>query len=242
MTLGEFAHFLNRSAHITGGLLALGAGMGAMIYKKGSPMHKQHGTVFFLSMITLGTTGFIGAVFLNPIAANQMGAMMALYLTSTAWLTVWREPGKTGRLEILAALWGIATIVAGLTFGVRAMNSPRGVYQEFNDVGYFVFAGIATLGVALDVRALARGGLLGTSRTTRHLWRMLLAFFMATGSFFIGQARQFSPEIRETGLLPIPALAPLVLLVYWLIRVRVVPVIRKAWTLRRPPREIPGSA
>jgi hypothetical protein len=230
MTIGELAHFGLRYAHITGGLVALGAGAGAMIYKKGSPMHKQHGHLFFVAMMTMAGTGLYGALFINPVAANVNGAMMALYLTFTAWLTMWREPGKTGRLEIVGALWGLAAAAAAATFGFRAMESPRRVYEEFPATGYFVFATVALIGSALDARMIALGGFTGASRLHRHLARMCLALFMATGSFFLGQARQFPPEIRQSGLLMIPAMAPIVLLPYWLIRIRVWPSIRNAWS------------
>lgn len=91
---------------------------------------------------------------------------------------------------------------------------------------------MALLGTSLDARNLLRGGLTGSARTTRHLWRMSAAFFLATGSFFFGQARLFPAEIRQSGLLAIPALVPLALMLYWLIRVRVVPLVRMSWAPR----------
>jgi hypothetical protein len=236
VTLGDVAHYGLRYAHITGGLMALGAGAGAMIFKKGSPMHRQHGHVFFVAMMTMAGTGLYGALFLHPVAANVNGAMATLYVTATAWLTVWREPGRTGRLEIAALLWGLIAATTAATFGYRATQMPNGVYEEFSATGYFVFASLLVLGSALDARMIARGGFTGTARTTRHLSRMCLAFAMATGSFFLGQARQFPPEIRESGLLIIPGMAPLVLLPYWLIRIRVWPTV-KQFVLRRMAKE-----
>jgi hypothetical protein len=240
--MGELGHLALRYSHITGGLIALGAGAGAMIYKKGTPMHRQHGHVFFVAMMTMAGSGLFVSLFITPVAANVNGAMMALYLTSTAWLTVWREPGKTGRLEIAGALLGLAAAATAATYGFRALESPRRVYQEFPATGYFVFSSVALIGSLLDARMIALGGFTGAARTHRHLARMCLAFFMATGSFFLGQARQFPPEIRQSGVLMIPAMAPLVLLPYWLIRIRVWPSIRKAWStwsMQRTPAPLP---
>jgi hypothetical protein len=227
MTLGELGHYALRYGHITGGLIALGAGAGSMIFKKGSPLHRQHGHVFFVAMMTMAGTGLYVSLFITPVAANVNGALMALYMTSTAWLTVWREPGKTGRLEIAAALLGLTAAATAASFGYRATQSPNGMFEEFPSTGYFVFATVALLGSALDFRMIAKGGFTGNARTTRHLSRMCLAFFMATGSFFLGQARQFPPEIRQSGVLMIPGLLPLALLPYWLIRIRVWPSVRK---------------
>ena len=224
MTLG---HLILRYAHISMGMVALLAGTGAMTFRKGSPLHRQSGNVFFVAMLIMAATGAYISVFIRPIASNVMGGLMAFYLTCTAWLTVWRKPGHIGRLEIAAMLLGLATAIAGITFGLQAANSPNGLKDKFPALGYFIFASVALLGTMLDVRMLVRGGFTGAARTTRHLCRMCLAMFMATGSFFLGQAKLFPAEVRHSPLLPILGFLPLVLLLYWVIRVRVWPLVRR---------------
>jgi hypothetical protein len=59
----------------------------------------------------------------------------------------------------------------------------------------------------------------GRARLITHLWRMCLAMFIATGSFFLGQAKVFPKPLRIFPLLAIPALLPLALLLFWLVRV-----------------------
>jgi hypothetical protein len=71
-----------------------------------------------------------------------------------------------------------------------------------------------------DLRMLLRGSIAGTQRVARHLWRMCFGWFIATGSFFLGQQQVFPAAIRKTNLLIVPAILPLILLVFWLIRVR----------------------
>jgi hypothetical protein len=220
-------------------MLGLVSGAAAMTFRKGSPLHRQAGNVFFVSMLTMSAAGACIAAFIVPVAANVMGGLMAFYLTATAWATVWRQPGETGRLEIALALLGLATAIAGITFGIQAANSPNGMLDEFPFQGYFVFGGGALLGTALDVRMIFRGGFSGAPRLTRHLSRMCFALFMATGSFFLGQAKLFPTDVRESGLLRIPALLPLGLMIYWLIRVRVWPSIRK---VRAPKEQSPRLA
>jgi uncharacterized membrane protein len=231
----EVGHFILRYAHITGGLLALGAGAGSMIYKKGSPMHRQHGRVFWAAMVTMSLTGLYGSLFMEFVPANIMGGSTAFYLTMTAWATVWRPAGKTGRLEIGVALWGLTAAITGISFGMIALGSPKSVWGEFSATGYFVFSGILLLGVALDAKVIARGGVTGTPRLTRHIWRICLAFFMATGSFFFGQAKLFPVEIRQSGLLAIPAMLPLGLMLYWLLKVRVWPKLRSIFRRNAAP-------
>jgi hypothetical protein len=50
---------------------------------------------------------------------------------------------------------------------------------------------------------------------------MCFGLFIASGSFFLGQMRFFPRPIRIPGLLMVPAVLPLVALLYWLWRVRV---------------------
>ncbi|MFT4927814.1 MAG: uncharacterized membrane protein YjfL (UPF0719 family) [Phenylobacterium sp.] len=48
---------------------------------------------------------------------------------------------------------------------------------------------------------------------------MNFALFMATASFFVGQAQIFPDAVRHSNVLFAPVLAVLLLMVYWLFRV-----------------------
>ena len=48
---------------------------------------------------------------------------------------------------------------------------------------------------------------------------MGFAMWIATASFFLGQAKFFPEPIRKSGLLAIPVLLVLVVMLYWLLRV-----------------------
>ena len=225
-------HLILRYAHISMGSLALLSGAAAMTFRKGSWLHRHAGNVFFVSMLIMAATGVYISIFITPTMGNVMGGSMTFYLTATAWLTVWRKPGAIGGLEIALAFLGLATAIAGITFGVLAAQSPDGRFSGYGPALYFVFGAAALLGTVLDVRMIARRGFTGTARLTRHLSRMCFAFFIATGSFFFGQAQLFPVAVRESGLLAIPALLPFALLLFWVIRIRVLPLIKKTWTPR----------
>jgi hypothetical protein len=87
---------------------------------------------------------------------------------------------------------------------------------------YFFMGTIPLLAAAGDIRMLIRGGISGTPRIARHLWRMCFGLFIATGSFFLGQQQVFPAAIRKQYILAPLAILPLVLLIYWLVRVRIV--------------------
>ena len=75
---------------------------------------------------------------------------------------------------------------------------------------------LAALG---DLRMILVRGLQGRQRLVRHLWRMSFSLFIATGSFFIGQAKVIPKPIRIFPVLITLAVVPLLLLIYWVVRV-----------------------
>jgi hypothetical protein len=225
-------HTILRNAHIAAGLLTLVSGAAAMTFRKGSPLHRRAGNVFFVSMLVLSAAGVILSVWRTPNMGNIMGGTTAFYMVATAWATVIRPAGRLGRFEIVAALMGLTITVGASTFGILALLDAKGRFSGYPALMYFIFAGVALLATALDIRMIARGGLMGVARTTRHLWRMGFAFFMATGSFFFGQPAFVPDVLRETGLYIVAGLAPLGLMMFWLVRVRVWPSLLKLRSLR----------
>jgi hypothetical protein len=72
----------------------------------------------------------------------------------------------------------------------------------------------------LDLRFIVRGTLSASQRIARHLWRMCFAFFIATGSFFLGQQDVLPQALRGSPILLVLAFAPFALMLFWLARVR----------------------
>jgi hypothetical protein len=84
-----------------------------------------------------------------------------------------------------------------------------------------VIGTVMLLAATGDLRAIRAGGLRGSRRLARHLWRMCFGLFIATGSFFLGQMKFIPQPVRIVPLLLVLAFAPIVFLVYWMWRVRV---------------------
>ena len=205
--------------HILAGSVALGSGTGAMIFRKGSRRHRASGNVFVASMFCLAASGaYIG--FMKHQALNGLMGLLTFYLVATAWLTAKRAEGETGIIDI-AALVMVLAVVSGLVFyGVEAASGETGSKDGYPAGAYFVFASWGLLFAAGDVRMLVRRGVHGKQRLVRHLSRMCFALFFATASFFLGQQQVFPAALRDTNLLLIPALLPLALLIFWLVRAR----------------------
>jgi hypothetical protein len=124
--------------------------------------------------------------------------------------------------------------------GIKVLRSGASS-QGGVPVGMMFFMGsICLLAAAGDVRMLVRGGVAGTKRIARHLWRMCFGLFIAAGSFFLGPSNRplrllstvglgqhLSPALFSTTLYLILTMVPLILLIFWLVRVRFANVYRK---------------
>ena len=203
------------ATHIGGGSLAIASGYVAAVAKKGGRLHRRAGAVFFGAMLAMTIVAAITAPMLTEAQwVNTPAALFTLYLTLTAWLTVRRRPGEVGRAEA-----GLVAIPVGMAAVGLYLAVSSGGAGEFGPV--YAFAVISALAALRDVAMLRAGGIAGVARTARHLWRMSLAFFVATGSYFFGQPN-FQPDwLRGSALAMILGLAPLALMAFWLVWVRI---------------------
>ena len=159
--------------HIAGGTVALVAGVGALITKKGGFRHRGAGKVFLVSMgVVVGTV-----VILLPLDPTPFRAILTLvaifsgYLAFSGYRALSRKrPAQTGHLVdwtaagsvILACLglsvWGISWFLDGRSFGIVML----------------VFGGIGIAFGTMDIR------LFQTSKSeewmVNHLQRMIGAF------------------------------------------------------------------
>jgi hypothetical protein len=151
---------------------------------------------------------------------NVPAGLLTAYLVITALTTV--RDSFTASRQLAIGLMLVALILGStdLFFGVKAVMAPDGRAFGFPPFPFFMFAGVALLGVIGDARMLRSGPLVGAPRIARHLWRMTYGLFIAALSFFLGQAKVIPKPIRSLPLLAIPPLVVLGSLLYWLWRVR----------------------
>ena len=234
-------HVALRWIHISMGLVGILSGAAALVFRKGSRPHQLVGHVFFVSMLIMASMGATLAMTYSPNRGNVMGGGLTFYMVATAWATVRRRPGETGRIEVALALLGATVASAGFTFGTMAAISPTHMLDKYHPPLYFIFGSVALLLVAFDVRMIVRGGVMGAARLTRHLLRMCLAMFMATASLFLGQPKVFPMAVRHSGLLPVPVVLVVLALLYSLIRIRVWPRVRRVRATRGAHAATPTS-
>ncbi len=204
--------------HIIAGSIAIVAGFIAIFALKGAKLHRKSGMIFVYSMLVLSLTGAVIAA-LKDQTASIIGGSLAFYMVITALLTVRPRNQRARWMEAAAFLIGATVGVLAFKTGFDALNTPTGKMNGVPAGMMFFFGVVALLAALGDIRMMRAGGLQGAHRIARHLWRMCFSLFIASGSFFLGQAKVIPKPIRIFPLLAIPALLPLVLLLYWLARV-----------------------
>ena len=218
--------------HILAGSLSLAFGYVALYSPKGATLHRRAGRVFVYAMLTMSVAGVTIAAVRNVVPAlNVPAGLLTAYLVITSLTTV-RPPAAGARgLHVVAMVVALAVGLTSLTFGLEAV-ARGGERNGMPAFPFFMFGVVGLLASVGDLRVLWSGALTGARRLARHLWRMSFALFIAALSFFIGQAKVFPEPVRILPLLALPVLAVLVTMFYWLIRVRVVPLLRRVRTLR----------
>jgi hypothetical protein len=218
--------------HICAGTLGVLAGTAALSFRKGSPRHVLAGKIFVVSMLIMSAFA-ANIAFVRNQPGNVGGGIFTFYLILTAWLTARRRPGETSRFDWLVMLVPLALGILAWTGGIKILRSGA-TSENGVPVGMTFFMGSVMLLAAVgDVRMLLRGGVAGTARIARHLWRMCFGLFIAAGSFFMGPnnrplrllsavgiGQRLPSVLFSTNLYLMLTVLPLLLLIFWLVRVR----------------------
>lgn len=205
--------------HIAAGAAGLLTGYVALFSAKGGSRHRSVGRAFVYVMLVMALAGLTITVGQDVAPyVNIPAALVTAYLVVTALTTVRPLPRAGAAVQLallaLALIVGVVCLVFGLQVaGGRSLDGMPAF-------PFFMFATIALLGAAGDIRVLRSGPYTGTSRLARHLWRMCVGLFIAAMSFFIGQSDEFPPALRIMPLLAFPVLVVVVTMVYWLWRIR----------------------
>jgi hypothetical protein len=187
--------------------------------RKGSRQHGLAGNVFVVAMLCLSASGAILAI-MKSQPGNILGGSLTFYLVATAWMTARRGDGQTGVFDWAGLVFPVTIAAFELTYGLEAALSPTGLKYDYPPGPYFIFGLVAVLAAAGDVRMLVRGGISGMHRIARHLWRMCFALFIAATSIFLARQHLFPVFFRKTGILFLLSFLPLMLMLFWLVRVR----------------------
>ncbi len=216
--------------HISAGIVGILSGTAAMIYRKGSRRHAQSGNVFVIAMMTMAASAIPLAIMKHQ-PNNVGGGILTLYMISTAWFTARRRNSGSNIFDWVGFLVAFAIGALSLAHAYAVITGKMAMEAGVLP-GMDIFMGsIMLLAAAGDLRMILRG-VSGVQRISRHLWRMCFGLFIASGSFFLGQGtRVFPLWLQQSNVLMIPAILPLVLLIFWMVRVRYTSVYKRIQVL-----------
>lgn len=200
--------------HVSAGMVGLLSGTAAAVLRKGSPLHATAGNIFAISMLSMGTSACVLA-YMAGKWTDILTGIMAIYFVSTGWMTL-RTKGTHSRLFIKTAFIAAVSLALG-SVTAEVVTTITGTRRPDVPTGAgFVFATVLTLAAVGDFKLISGSLLHGSARLARHLWRMCFALFIASASF-AGQMNLFPEPVSESGVLPVFALFPLILMVSWLL-------------------------
>lgn len=231
---------LSLAFHVATGVVALAAGYVAIAARKGGTLHRRSGVVFVCTMIAMGLAA-VGISIYEGKDDVASGALTA-YLVFTALTTVKPVRGVGRRAQIGLMLLAFAFAAGGFARAFTALDRPGNHIEGVPAGMMFFMSSIVLLAAIGDARMIMAGGIQGTRRLARHLWRMCFALFIASGSF-VSQLvmMKFMPEwMRSVPVIVAVAAAPLVVLLYWMWRVRLRQNLRGLMTAK--PIEARGPA
>jgi hypothetical protein len=88
-------------------------------------------------------------------------------------------------------------------------------------IAIYSFTAVLVIAAIGDAKVVFAGGITGAPRIARHLWRMCVGLTLATGSAFTNGFARFLPGPYHVPVVFfLPQFLPLILLIFWMIRVR----------------------
>jgi uncharacterized membrane protein len=224
--MAELATTLIFALHILSGAAAMVAGVLALCVRKGGRVHRLSGDVFVVAMLLMAiSAGVLGAVRPGQ-TINIFIAGLTLYLVATAWLTARRREKVAGAPEIIALIVSLllcapfALIDFQIVSGVTVFKSAFKIEGPIL-IALCVFSAIMATAALGDLRVVLGRGVSGIPRIARHLWRMCFALALTFGSAFTnGFARLLPGPYHVPPVFFLPQLLMLLVLLYWVVRVR----------------------
>jgi hypothetical protein len=218
--------------HIFAAGLGLVSGAIALSVAKGGRLHRASGKLFAYAIFAMCGTAVVSAV-VKGQAVNVMAGTMTAYLVFTGLATV-RPPSPGSRrrdtaLMLVALALGLATFAGAIV----AVTRPDGRLFGLPSFPVFLFGILGVSGAIGDFKTIRAGVLRGAPRLSRHLWRMCMALFITTASFFSIRARVAAilpTPLTTPALRALPVVLVLVAMFYWLWKVR----FRRSFSERWP--------
>lgn len=205
--------------HIVGGVIGILTGWVAIASKKGRRLHRLSGQTFFVAMFVSYLIAASVAPFLDSgTRPNTIAGILALYLLLSGVSAAQRRPFKASHKERFGILVAFFVTFMGVWFAIEGLINATGSVDGTPPQAFLIFIITGSFALYGELRVLKHGQLSNVERIKRHLWRMGASFFIASASFFMGQPQVFPARFNETLLPDILSFAPIIFMIYFLMR------------------------
>ena len=206
--------------HIASGLIALLSGLLAMSSRKaGNGRHAQAGDYYYLSMSVMTVSAAILTIW-EPDRLTLGAAIWTFYLVHTSRSAALERSGQMDATWRWTLPLGVLATIIFMHGGWVALSEPNEEFQGMPATAFFIFGSGALLAILFDVSLFWRSRLSQRQRIARHLWRMVVAYFLAVTSLFLGQQDDVFPFMAGSPVLLLPSILTLAFLIFWIVRVR----------------------
>ncbi|NMH60396.1 hypothetical protein [Alteromonas ponticola] len=206
-------------AHIGAGVIGVVTGFVTSFTFKGGRTHRMTGRLFVVAMLVCYLLAAIVSPFLETQqSTNFVAAILALYLLISGTRAAQCRTFVAGLGEKIGLVCALFITMLGATFMYLSYQSPDGSFDGSPAQAYVLFIVVGSLAFAGDLTALVKKSLSHKMRISRHLWRMCMSFFIASGSLFFGQAQVF-PDWFNASLLPLAlGFFPIAILIVYFVK------------------------
>ena len=211
------------AVHVFSGTLAVLAGAIAALTRKGGGIHVRTGKAFVVLMTVSSLLGAVmGLIEFEQFFITFFAGLLGAYLVVSGWLTLNRSKAYGSLLDRTLIATNAITFLALITLGLQALGRPDGSMFGFAGESYLFLAVMSGGALIGDLIRLLRKSISRKHLIARHLWRMLLGFFIAAGSAFTGPGASVFPDaIQASGILSLPELIIFVLMIFYLVKILV---------------------
>ena len=211
------------AVHVFSGTLAVLAGAIAALTRKGGGIHVRTGKAFVVLMTVSSLLGAVmGLIEFEQFFITFFAGLLGAYLVVSGWLTLNRSKAYGSLLDRTLIATNAITFLALITLGLQALGRPDGSMFGFAGENYLFLAVMSGGALIGDLIRLLRKSISRKHLIARHLWRMLLGFFIAAGSAFTGPGASVFPDaIQASGILSLPELIIFVLMIFYLVKILV---------------------
>lgn len=208
------------AVHVLAGAFAVLVGAIAASVRKGGRLHIRAGRLFVIFMALSSILGAVlGLIKFEQFFITFFAGVLGTYLVVSGWLAANQAATNRPVLDGVLSLLNAITFVTLVSIGILAFIQSDGLMFGFAGENYIVLALMSGIAVIGDLSRVLRHTMSRKHQIARHLWRMLLGFFIAAGSAFTGPGANVFPEpVRASGILSLPELVILLLMAFYLVR------------------------